>query len=141
MTTHPLQIIWRYQVEILRALYSCRVHYFYRINHNESNFSYCTRAFFKFNIIQTYISVSVKTCCKNLYYDLLTPEIAGPPFQHKCNLEKLPHAQSLKIGVSHRVNGSQPGVRTCMYTANVLTIKIMDFDHVPNPGIMSPQFL
>ena len=24
------------------------------------------------------------------------------------------------------------------YTANVLTIKIMDFDHVPNPGIMSP---
>ena len=27
------------------------------------------------------------------------------------------------------------------YTANVLTIKIMDFDHVPNPGIMSPQFL
>ena len=22
------------------------------------------------------------------------------------------------------------------YTANVLTIKIMDFDHVPNPGIM-----
>ena len=28
-----------------------------------------------------------------------------------------------------------------LYTANVLTIKIMDFDHVPNPGIMSPQFL
>ena len=26
----------------------------------------------------------------------------------------------------------------CVYTANVLTIKIMDFDHVPNPGIMSP---
>ena len=24
------------------------------------------------------------------------------------------------------------------YTANVLAIKIMDFDHVPNPGIMSP---
>ena len=24
------------------------------------------------------------------------------------------------------------------YTANVLTIEIMDFDHVPNPGIMSP---
>ena len=24
------------------------------------------------------------------------------------------------------------------YTANVMTIKIMDFDHVPNPGIMSP---
>ena len=24
------------------------------------------------------------------------------------------------------------------YTANVLTIKTMDFDHVPNPGIMSP---
>ena len=23
-------------------------------------------------------------------------------------------------------------------TANVLTIKTMDFDHVPNPGIMSP---
>ena len=26
------------------------------------------------------------------------------------------------------------------YTANILTIKTMDFDHVPNPGIMSPQF-
>jgi hypothetical protein len=24
------------------------------------------------------------------------------------------------------------------YTANVLTIKTMDFDHVPNPGIISP---
>ena len=24
------------------------------------------------------------------------------------------------------------------YTANVLTITTMDFDHVPNPGIMSP---
>ena len=24
------------------------------------------------------------------------------------------------------------------YTANVLTIKTMEFDHVPNPGIMSP---
>jgi hypothetical protein len=26
------------------------------------------------------------------------------------------------------------------YTANVLTIKTMDFDHVPNPGIVSMTF-
>ena len=28
-----------------------------------------------------------------------------------------------------------------MCTANVLTIKIIDFDHVPNPGIDPSQFL
>ena len=27
------------------------------------------------------------------------------------------------------------------YTANVLPIKIMEFDHVPNPATMSPEFL
>jgi hypothetical protein len=27
------------------------------------------------------------------------------------------------------------------YTANVMTIKTMDFDHVPNPGIDPPEFL
>ena len=35
---------------------------------------------------------------------------------------------------SHMTSGFWVG----RYTANVLTIKIMDFDHVPNPGIMSP---
>ena len=33
---------------------------------------------------------------------------------------------------------------TCLvftYTANVMTIKTMDFDHVPNPGIDPPEFL
>ena len=28
-----------------------------------------------------------------------------------------------------------------MYTANVLTINSMEFDHVPNPGLISPEFL
>ena len=27
------------------------------------------------------------------------------------------------------------------YTANVQTIDSMEFDHVPNPGVISPQFL
>ena len=34
---------------------------------------------------------------------------------------------------------SDKNVHAC--TANVLTIKTMDFDHVPNPGIDPPEFL
>ena len=34
--------------------------------------------------------------------------------------------------------GSKMSVFVYAHTANVLTIKTMDFDHVPNPGIMSP---